>query len=55
MSARIPCRCEQCHRISYETEEPKNPDLWFCGACKRGDPGGRVPEVWDRRDEEFGE
>lgn len=37
MSEKIPCRCEQCHRISWETQEPKNPDWWFCDEC-RGEP-----------------
>lgn len=47
---RIPCRCENCHRISYEREEPKNPDWWFCSECK-GQPGdvSVADDDWESR------
>ncbi len=43
---RIPCRCEQCHRISWELTEPKNPDWWFCAEC-RGEPKPFVVNEWE--------
>jgi hypothetical protein len=31
---RVLCRCEQCHRVSHEYDEPRNPDYWFCAECR---------------------
>ncbi len=43
----VPCRCEQCHRISWETKEPENPDWWFCEECQ----GNRDEAAYDRQQE----
>lgn len=47
MRKRIPCRCEQCHRISWEDKEPENPDWWFCEECT----GNQNEAAYDRQQE----